>query len=139
MPGVNNHVAGENAVWIVMSLMAAIFYVPILVRALIYKNIFKAKSGQISPMLLACGIALVALGCIIHRGFWMVWRWMDAPIEWREISWVVTTPSIGLIVLGYSLHVYPYMSARWPRAWPYMIAVVSTFSYVISVWIGENY
>ena len=114
----NAHVAGENAVWVVMSLLAAWIYWPHFRREALTGDIFRGSrpSSEILPWLLAGGIVLAATGGAIHRLFWMVWRWLGRPEWMTDISAFFTTPAVLLIFVGYSLHAYP-LARKWCGRW----------------------
>lgn len=113
----NEHVAGENAVWLAMGMVAAWLYLPIFWQRVRTGEIFRAPPHQATAWALGGGIALEATGGIVHRFYWMIWRWFDRPEVMSELSFLATTPAICLIWAGYSLHAFPYLTHWFPRFW----------------------
>lgn len=97
---VNGHVAGENLIWAILGLIVAFFYMPRIIEGLEEKPFW-----QNDAVMLQAGIALVATGGVLHRMWWAVWRWTGKPDWMEDVSLIVTTPAVGMIAFGYTLHI----------------------------------
>ena len=122
---------GQNLVFIGFSLLVAMFFT---CRLLMRRDLL-----SMDVRYLMAGVALVAVGSLSHRAWWTIWGYIKGqeydPFEQWALAhslWI-TMPAVALVAVGYSFHLYPFLSRLWPMHWKLALTGFAAALWIIGV------
>lgn len=109
-------VAGYNGAWLLFAATIGVYFTIASIR-----RIRRRQYDDVTRIM--AGVALVCVGSVVHRGFWMVWRWLRSigadDIAARFPDWAVPIGGLAaaVICIGYAFHGYPVTKNLFGRFW----------------------